>query len=252
MGGIGDIVKDVRTRHAWWLNYPPGSGLQLGDIVVPYRGTWVVVDNLEKSLGIDIGGNRTNDPVTDDPWILQSEGTIKIEGKASADPGDAFKFLANGKAGAKVTFSGERQYLLSLSNVSFPRIESLSKLWDAITGSGFSRWTWDLRKRIVTHVVEAGSGTFLTSASGEKAFELEAEGEVKAGPVPAGDVSAGFKLASAFSSAEMFAARQAITPLFRCARVRVLGLSGGLQVASLEDQQTELVVDDDPSGADSD
>ena len=157
--------------------------------------------------------------------------------KLSGETNSAFKFLTDAEAGVKISFKGEATYALGMKGVRFPRIRDIDAFWEAVKEQ-VPFWTWDLRRRIVTHVVIADSGTWLASASGGTSFELVAEGGIPAGGITnIADVAANFRLKSVMSAKDKFVAQSGVTPLFRAYKVKLLG---GWGPAAFEAEQPKI------------
>lgn len=250
-GKARDYVKQVHGQTGWWLNFPPAQKLRLGDIVIREAGVWIPIGNVD-DRGVVI------DPEPDDspegtPWVSASESGVKIETSLDAEPG-VFKYIQPGQVGLKVSLEKGNKYVLSLKGARFPRIRSIDAFW-ADVRAGYSIWTWDLRRRVVTSICTADSGTFLGSGSSASTYELKAEAGVNVGGVDLGRLSADFKLVSTYSSSETFVGLAGVSPLFRLHKVTLLG---GLDAAALPDdpenpkaEQTQLEEDDsDPDSDD--
>jgi len=154
-----------------------------------------------------------------------------------------------------VSFASGSKYLLSLAGAKFDRIASIEQFWDDVR-LAYSVWTWDLRKKVVTSVCRADSGTFLGSGSSAATYELKAEVDADVQGVDIGRLAAGFSLVSTASSAESFVGMQNVTPLFRLHKVTLFGNFDTATVADYGDQPpttaTGLQEDDTSPDADDD
>ncbi|WP_244930352.1 hypothetical protein [Nocardioides sp. W7] len=227
MGFAADITRQVRAQYSMHFSYPPGQPLQLGDIVVPDAGTWTVVGNLAKRAGVSI--DVVEDPTPAD-WSPSATSGCNIETKAAATLDPKFKFVAEAKAGVKITLNDKNAFALAMKGARFRRIADVDEFWDHVRGE-VNKWTWDLRRRIVTSVTDVESMTFLASAEGGSSFELEAAGSPNVSGLQLGDISAGFTLKSTMSANDVFSSLAA-TPLFRAHKVKLLGPLGTASVAS--------------------
>ncbi len=252
-GRARDYVKKVHDQTGYWLNYPPAQKLQLGHIVIREGGVWIPIGSVA-DRGVTIESDA-EDQTPEDlkpgiPWVSQSETGVKIETTLDADPG-VFKYIQPGKVGAKISIEHGNKYLLSLKGARFERVKSIDAFWKDVR-SKYSFWTWDLRRKIVTSLCTAESGTFLGSGSSAATYELQADAGFNLPSVDLGTISAGFTLASTSNSSETFAGFTNVTPLFRLHKV---GIFGDLDTAALEDpqnpptEQTELSEDDSDADA---
>jgi len=248
VGFAASISKQVHKDTSHHLVYPPGVPLALGDIVEQHDGIWVPVGNLANDLGIAL--ESTNDPTPAD-WQPTSARGYSLEVKAAGAPAAAFKYVTDAEAGVKLTLSGDRSFVFSLKDARFERIESIDNFWKEVR-SKRSFWTWELRRRIVTRLVRAASGTFLASGTSEATFELSAKADLKAGVVDIADLSAGFTLKSTMSAKDRFVSAGGITPLFGAHRVKFLGGLGPAEVgaATLDQSALEEEPGDDADVAD--
>jgi hypothetical protein len=238
MGLFGDIVGDVKRQRGLWLRYPPAEPVALGDVIVRDEGLWVRVGNIADDLGFEI--ERTDPYEEQDMWVCQSESGVSVVGKASTDASDALSLLADGEVGAYVHLSSGGKYLLSLRGVTFTSVKSVDGFWDQIKQHR-RMFTWDRRRKIVTTVVRAGSGTFLMSADSEVTYGLKARASIPTTTtIVIADLAAGFDLAKRFSAADCFVAKAGFTPLFRAHKVT---LFGGSKLAALG--ETRLEPDDE-------
>lgn len=249
-GRAKDLVKSVKKQTgAYWLNYPPGRKIELGDIVVREGGVWRVIGNV-KDRGVEFTVN-VDDSQAAFPWVTQSESGVKIEFATEVQPGQ-FKYVVPGEIGAKVSLEGGSKYLLSMKGARVHRINSIEDtFWKSIK-SKYSVWSWDLRHRIVTEIVVADSATFLGSGSAKAEYELQGDAKLKApgAPLAVGSLSADFGLVSTAESAETFASLPGKTPLIGLHKVGLFGgFTGAAEEASIEDQ--EILPDDtDPDDED--
>ena len=236
MGLFGDIVGDVKGQKGLWLRYPPGEPIALGDVIVRDEGLWVRVGNVADDLSFEI---EPTDPYDrEGTWVCQSTSGVSVDGKASGDASDALSLLADVEAGAYVHFSHAGKYLLSLRGVTYTSVKSVDRFWDEIKKRRRLS-TWDRRRKIVTTIVEAESGTFLMSGDGETTYGLKTKGSIPAAPTSTlvtADLAAGFELAKRFSAADCFVAKAGFAPLFRAHKVT---LFGGSKLATLGETMLE-------------
>jgi hypothetical protein len=183
------------------------------------------------------------------PWVSSSESGVHIETSLTADPG-AFKYLQSGQVGVKVSLDSGNKYILSLKGVRFHRIASIDSFWKDVR-SKYSVWAWNRRRKIVTSIGAAESGTFLGSGSAEATYELQAAAGVNVQGIDLGELSVNFKLVSTYSSSETFAGLAEVSPVFRLHKVTFFGNvdAAGLDVdpENPPTEQTELVEDDTDS-----
>jgi hypothetical protein len=233
-GFAATITEQVRRDSGHHLNYPPGVPLRLGDIVIKTAGVWTPIGNLADRAGVQMDEKPDG---SSDRWEVQSTHGVQFMSKIEGEVNTAFKFLTDAEAGARVAFEREATYALGLKDVSFTRLDDIDGFWDAVK-MAVPFWTWDLRRRIVTHLVTADSGTWLASASGQTSFELVAEGGIPAGGVASiADVAAGFRMKSHMSAKDNFVGQSTITPLFKAYRVSLLG---GFGPAAAESEQPKI------------
>lgn len=232
MGLAENISDQIRTDTSHHFNYPPGQKLSLGDIVIRDGGTWTVIGNLAERAGITIQPIVSD--VTDGVFQPTSSRGYDISIKAEGKLDPAFPNIDPAKAGAKITLAGDHAFALSMKEPSFKRIPDVDEFWEQVKANGaINTWTWDLGRRIVTSVVECKQVLFVSSASGESSFELEASGTVSAGAaVSLLDLAGGFSLKSTMEGSDLFAGKQA-TPLFKAYRVKLFGIGA----AALEGQK---------------
>ena len=252
MGGRAkDYVKAVRKQTSYWLNFPPAMPLKLGDIVIRNGGIWVPIGNVaDQGAAFE---TEVDDSHGGAPWVSQSESGVAVESSVDANPG-VFKYLQPGEVGVKVSFDSGNKYVLSLVGTRFHRVRSIDAFWDAVRAE-YSVWTWDLRRRVVTSVAVADSGTFLGSGDSAASYELAADAGVNVQGVDLGKISADFKLSSTSSSSETFVGLRNVTPLFRLHKVTLLGnfdaAAVGEDSVNPATEHTELVEDDtDPDSDD--
>jgi hypothetical protein len=236
-GKARDYVQQVKTQTGYWLNYPPAQPLRLGDIVTKERGVWIPIGNTA-DRGVtpeaEIDESRAGAP-----WVSASDSGVRIDTSLAAEPG-VFKYVQPGQLGVKVSLGRGNKYILSLKGARFHRVRSIDKYWDAVRAK-YSRWTWDLRRRIVTSLCTAESGTFLGSGSSEASYELQAEAGVNIQGLDLGKLSANFKLVSTYSSAETFVGSADVSPVFRLHKVTLLGNLDTAEVeADPDNPPTEL------------
>lgn len=244
-GKARDFVKQVHDQHGYWLNYPPGQGIKLGDIVERQAGVWIPIGNVA-DRGVDFD-TTVDGAESTESWTSQSESDVEVKSSLDLEPG-ALKYLADGELGARVSFKSGNKYLLSLNDVKFDRVKSIEEFWDAVKRK-YSTWTWNLGHRVVTSVARAKSGSFLGSGDSAATYELKAEAGVKIQTVNVADLAVGFKLVSTSSSSSTFVGLGNLTPLFRLHRVTLL--LGDLTPATVEMGEddphvasTELTEDD--------
>jgi hypothetical protein len=242
-GKASDYVKQVHKQTGYWLNYPPAQGLRLGDIVIKEGGIWIPIGNTVDS-GVTLDA-EIDESAAGTPWTSSSENGVTVETSLDADPG-AFKYVLPGQTGVKVSLDSGNKYILSLRGARFHRIASIDSFWRNARAK-YSIWTWDLRRRIVTSICTADSGTFLGSGSSKATYELQASAGFNVQGVDLGKLSANFKLVSTYSSLETFADLASVTPLFRLHKVTLLG---NFDAAAIEadpecppTEQTELTED---------
>jgi hypothetical protein len=228
MGFAGDITNQVRTDTSFHFVYPPGVGVRLGDIVVRDSGIWVPVGNVTADLGVTF--NTVTDSIPGS-WNPTSERGVDYDTKLSGQPSGVFKFLTDAEAGVKISMNADNSFVLSMADVSFERIESVSNLWKDFKAKQ-SRWTWDLKKRIVTRVVHCGLCTFLASAKGGTSFELAASANVKLQSFSLADLAAGFTLKSSMSARDQFTSKGPLTPLFSVYKLKLIGGLGPAEAAA--------------------
>jgi hypothetical protein len=239
------ITAQVLTDSGHHLVYPPGVPLKLGDILIKNRGTWTPVGNLAERAEVEVD---TADDEARDRWETQSTRGVQFHAKAEGEVNSAFKFLTDAEAGARVEFHQESTYTLGMKDVRFIRIRDVDRFWDDVKNA-VPFWTWDLRRRIVTHIVVANSGTWLASATGNTSFELVAEGGLPAGGVASiADVAAGFHMKSHMSAKDSFVGLSKVTPLFKAHKVRFGGGFGpamaDLEQPKIGEEESRLVEDD--------
>jgi len=237
MGLAKEISEQVRRDTSHYLNYPPGQALNLGDVVVRDGGTWTVIFNLADRAGIAI--KPVVSVVTDAVYSPTSSRGYDVSVKAKGKLDAAFPNIPKASAGAKITLRGEYAFALSMSGPSFERIDDVERFWDEVRAKDvINSWTWPLERRIVTSIVKCENVLFVSSASGESSFELEADAEVALGPaVPdLADLSAGLTLKSTMEGSDLFAGRGA-TPLFKAYRLKLLG---GVGPASFDETPHRL------------
>jgi hypothetical protein len=227
-GKARDFVKQVHDQEGYWLNYPPGQAIKLGDIVERQAGVWIPIGNVG-DRGVEFATTGEGSEKTPS-WTSQSKKGVEVKSSLDLEPG-ALKFLADGELGARVSFEGGSKYLLSLSDVTFDRVKSIEDFWNAVKQK-YSTWTWDLGHRVVTSVARAESGSFLGSGDSSATYELKAKAKVKVETVNVADLAVGFKLVSTSSSSSQFVGLGNLTPLFRLHRVTLI--LGNLTPAAVE------------------
>ena len=247
-GKARDYVKQVKGQTGYWLNFPPAQPLRLGDIVAKEGGIWIPVGNTaDRGVALDAGVDESKAGI---PWVSSSDSGVKIETSLDADPG-VFKYVQPGQVGVKVSLDKGNKYVLSLKGARFHRVRSIDAYWDAVR-SKYSRWTWDLRRKIVTSICTAETGTFLGSGSSTATYELQAEAGFNVQGVDLGKLSADFKLVSTYSSSETFVGLADVSPVFRLHKVTLFGDLDTAEVDADPDnppaELTELSEDD--SGVD--
>jgi hypothetical protein len=238
MGFAADISKQVRKDTSFHFVYPPGVPVALGDIMVRDAGIWVPVGNLADEFDIEIESVQDTTP---DNWSPSSEHGFDFAVKASGEPSTAFKVLTKAQAGVKIDLTGDSSFVLSLAGVTFTRMKSVKGFWAKLREAQ-PKWTWDLRRRFVTRIVQADSGTFIASATGGASFELEADSDVKIASFTVADLAAGFTMKSTMSAKDQFTGKGPITPLFSAHRLRLIG---GVGPAARAVSEIELIEPED-------
>lgn len=221
MGAADAYVNSIWDQKRWIAATPPGNGVQLGDIVAFRHGVAFHVSTLS-SKRIDFKPGKGE---TQGLWNCQSKSGVSVAAKLKGEVPKGVKLgvLGIDDVGAVVKTRSEDAFLMSLSGVRFDKIEDVSVLGGPIRKL-FLRNQWDTGWLIVTEVVHAGSGTFLSTHSGGGRFELKAAAKISVAPkIDIADLSAGFKLVSSAESSEVFASKKNISPLFRCHRWKIIG-----------------------------
>jgi hypothetical protein len=221
VGAADSYVSAVWQQKRWIASSPPGIEWKLGDVLVLRQGVPRYMTDLE-SQGIQFTTEPNGRSAS---WTTQSEKGVRVDFKlkGSVPRGLTLGFLDIDDTGAVVQFASNNSFLLALSQVRFHRIKDLPALGPAIRRK-FVRNRWSSNWLIVSELLSAQKGTFLSSHLGDTLFELKAGAKVAVSRgIPIANLAAGFTVMNAPQSTDLFTGRRGLTPLFRAHRWHLLG-----------------------------
>ena len=200
----------------WWTAWPLSTRLAAGDICQVADGQLLRMGSLQ-SLGVK-NAARTS-PYRDD-LICDSDGTVEVKLKSSAQTGPLFQALASADGGAHLKFSRDRSVFAVFARLGLTEMKEPRLLARQLTELYFGQ-EWEPDWVAVTHVLAAEAATVLIASARDAEAELRAAAEVTAaGVVKLADLAGNVQLARGRSVSLEWGAGEATTPFLRVAGLR--------------------------------
>lgn len=200
----------------WWTAWPLSTRLAAGDICKVADGQLLRMGSL-KSLGVK---NATRTSPYRDHLTYDSDGTVEVKLKASAETGPLFQALASADGGAHLAFSRDRSVFAVFARLGQTEMKEPYQLARQLTELYF-RQEWEPDWVAVTHVLAAEAATVLIASASDAEAELRVAAEVSAaGVVKVADLAGNVQLARGRSVSLEWGAGEATTPFCRVAGLR--------------------------------
>lgn len=207
--------KEINRGLFYGATWTPGTQLKLGTIGTFRKGIFVPQSRLS-SFDIVFEEEWDNSKTS---YTYASSSGVSLEFKGKGQVGKDFKSLTDAVAGVAVRFTRSNAVMFSIGNCLEHRIKDILALQQELAHR-LTRQNWNEEWAVVTHLVEAASGTILLSSSSDTTVELEASGSGGSGPVSLGDLSAGVKMSYADSMNQLIVAEEGLTPLYHTLRLK--------------------------------
>ncbi|MET9407409.1 hypothetical protein ABZX90_16845 [Streptomyces sp. NPDC002935] len=168
-----DAVDDV--WKGWWVAWPLSQRVALGDVLEN-------ADGRVRTAGTLTGRGIAFDPRPGTPrnaYKHDARGSVSVVLKAAGSAADGFASLAVADAGARIRFTKGDTAFIVYDGLTETTVADARGLAAALVTRGWD--DWDDTLLAVTGVVEAASGTVLTTAESGAFAELRVK--VGAGPV---------------------------------------------------------------------
>ncbi|MFD9461586.1 hypothetical protein [Streptomyces sp. NPDC060027] len=207
-------------RHAvddvwkgWWVSWPLSRRVALGDVLENADGRVRTAGTLaDRGIGFDPRPGTPRNAYRHD-----AQGSVSVALKAAGSAADGFASLAVADAGARIGFTKGDTAFIVYDGLTETTVADARGLATALVSRGWDDWDGSLLA--VTGVVEAASGTVLTTVESGGYAELR----VKAGAGPVQPV-----LADLAGSASIEGRRALglewlgsdLTPFFQVVRLR--------------------------------
>lgn len=219
------VLRDVRReylramRGLWgeghWITWQPSLRLRLGDIGAVTHGEVVLFDSLA-GRGIDFttaaSGGR-------DELVYDSNGHASVSFATSAHSESPVGLLSSTEASVTVSFGKDATAFIALAGIREIRIDSIPSLATKIMEEYWKGW-WQPEYVVITHIVEARSGTILLAAEQGSSVELHASTAVEPVSLRLADLASGFQVARSRGLGYQLVCQDALTPLSRALSIR--------------------------------
>jgi hypothetical protein len=207
-------IRDL-FGEGYWATWQPNVRHTLGEIGVVEHGMFVPIDHVrDQGLSVRREKAKARDVVT-----YRSDDAIRVTLKSAGEAGAGLLALTAAEAGAVVEFGREGGIVFDLSGVEECRLAKQEELAKHVLGK-WREGLWPEDRVIVTHLLEAQSGTILAAAGSGAKAELRLRAGLPKDVLPVdANLSAGFEIAHS-EALSVRVGGTGLTPVFRVLRLK--------------------------------